>query len=251
MTTEVTPGAPGATSATIVACATEDGEILTGEHFGSAPIYTLHEWAGNGFRPIGALDNSTEEEEEGDHGAREKARSILGLLSEEGASVVLARRYGPNIRRIRTKLVPVVTGARTAAGGLEQLAAEWKRIEEVLQLPSQERYHVVLQANGQEGSGEYGRAIATVDPSECRGCGLCVDACPVEAIEMGDAIPQIDQAICVGCGSCVQACPVGALGMDDAIGRADQAVGDGCDSCDRECRYLATDTMDTLEPEME
>jgi ferredoxin len=54
----------------------------------------------------------------------------------------------------------------------------------------------------------------------CRGCGKCVDACPVEALSLVSASdphkPQrrtarLDEKLCLGCGVCVRNCPKSAL----------------------------------------
>lgn len=50
----------------------------------------------------------------------------------------------------------------------------------------------------------------------CSGCGKCVQACPIEAIQLipktknaGEVrrIAEVDTSICLGCGVCVRACP--------------------------------------------
>jgi len=47
-----------------------------------------------------------------------------------------------------------------------------------------------------------------VDPERCKGCGLCIDACPAGAISGKRKAPQvIDQGRCIRCGSCMEACP--------------------------------------------
>ncbi len=66
-------------------------------------------------------------------------------------------------------------------------------------------------------------AISKVDDEKCKGCGLCVEACPFKAIEL---TPQdvtletvmfqtrkatINPVTCKGCGCCAVACPVGAI----------------------------------------
>lgn len=41
----------------------------------------------------------------------------------------------------------------------------------------------------------------------CKGCGLCVEACPSHALSMVDGRAQVDEATCVLCGYCGAACP--------------------------------------------
>ncbi len=52
---------------------------------------------------------------------------------------------------------------------------------------------------------------AIVDSNICTGCGICVDTCPVQAIEMVDGIAKVNPEVCTGCGICVDACPVQAI----------------------------------------
>jgi heterodisulfide reductase subunit A len=51
--------------------------------------------------------------------------------------------------------------------------------------------------------------IARVDEELCSGCGLCVAACPYEALAMHQRLPiaVVNQALCQGCGACVAVCP--------------------------------------------
>jgi Fe-S-cluster-containing hydrogenase component 2 len=50
-----------------------------------------------------------------------------------------------------------------------------------------------------------------VDVTRCTGCGLCVGACPVEAIALTNDKAHIDEELCTGCGACVSACPEKAI----------------------------------------
>ncbi len=52
-----------------------------------------------------------------------------------------------------------------------------------------------------------------VDPQKCTGCGLCVDACPTEAISIVDGLAVIDEDLCTECGLCIDECPTEALDL--------------------------------------
>jgi len=56
---------------------------------------------------------------------------------------------------------------------------------------------------------------AHIEGQLCRACGLCVEACPFEAIETGNGNgsgerARIEPALCRGCNLCVSVCPTGA-----------------------------------------
>ena len=56
---------------------------------------------------------------------------------------------------------------------------------------------------------------AVVDAELCTGCESCVDACPVEAIELQDDIAVVDAETCTDCGECAEACPVEAITVEE------------------------------------
>ena len=55
---------------------------------------------------------------------------------------------------------------------------------------------------------------AKVDPEKCTGCGVCVDECPADAIEMKDDKAVVDEDECIDCDACVDACPDEAITLD-------------------------------------
>ena len=55
--------------------------------------------------------------------------------------------------------------------------------------------------------------VAKVNDDECVGCGICVDACPSEAIKMDGDFAVVDADVCTECEACVDECPNGAIIM--------------------------------------
>lgn len=55
---------------------------------------------------------------------------------------------------------------------------------------------------------------AVVDAEKCTACGECVEACPLEAIEIQDDVAVVDEETCSDCGACADVCPSEAITVD-------------------------------------
>jgi NAD-dependent dihydropyrimidine dehydrogenase PreA subunit len=66
---------------------------------------------------------------------------------------------------------------------------------------------------GQKNVGGPSRFVVTLDEDTCTYCGLCLDVCNVDNIEITDGKLLIDFSNCIGCGQCVSHCPEGSLYM--------------------------------------
>jgi electron transport complex protein RnfB len=51
---------------------------------------------------------------------------------------------------------------------------------------------------------------ATADAGLCQACGVCVDRCPMEAIDLG-RVAVVDEDRCIGCGLCATTCSADAI----------------------------------------
>jgi 2-oxoglutarate ferredoxin oxidoreductase subunit delta len=57
-------------------------------------------------------------------------------------------------------------------------------------------------------------SIATADVTKCKGCKLCIGACPKDAIALSGEVNKkgyevifVDENKCIGCGMCYKMCP--------------------------------------------
>jgi NAD-dependent dihydropyrimidine dehydrogenase PreA subunit len=62
--------------------------------------------------------------------------------------------------------------------------------------------------------GKRDRGLLRIDGDECKGCGLCIEACPPKVIAMSERLNHYGYrtavyagAGCTGCGICFMACP--------------------------------------------
>ena len=53
----------------------------------------------------------------------------------------------------------------------------------------------------------------TINKETCTACGSCVDACPLELIEVGEFAVINDPDSCIECGACVDECPTEAISL--------------------------------------
>lgn len=82
------------------------------------------------------------------------------------------------------------------------------------QLCLHEGLQLAGEGRGMMNAGMRDRGLLRVAENECKGCGLCVEACPPHAIHMGEALNRYGYrtaayagAGCTGCGICFLACP--------------------------------------------
>ena len=50
-----------------------------------------------------------------------------------------------------------------------------------------------------------------INTDKCSGCGLCLDECPVRAIQKDGDTYVIDPNVCTECGYCSDICPEDAI----------------------------------------
>ncbi len=93
----------------ILACGTDNKIDLSVEHFGSAKYFLFYEFdlEKKNIVFLKSINNYTLQKEEEKHGDLKKAKSVSELL--ENVSVFVANKYGPNIKRIKKRFVPIIS----------------------------------------------------------------------------------------------------------------------------------------------
>lgn len=86
----------------ICACAVDSEHTFTTHHFGDCSFFELFEVQGSTVQPIGHVQNTITKE------GKAKGQSISSLLREHQVEVVLSRRFGLNIEKIRKHFYPVL-----------------------------------------------------------------------------------------------------------------------------------------------
>lgn len=107
------------------------------------------------------------------------------------------------------------TGKTTVTAALAQLAEDKVLADNDVDAAD---LHLLLAPSVREGHDFIGGTKATIDSSQCIGCGRCAEACHFNAINLdgpgNDVVRQtyrIDPLACEGCGLCSRLCPVDAI----------------------------------------
>jgi ferredoxin len=53
--------------------------------------------------------------------------------------------------------------------------------------------------------------LAQIDETKCKGCGICENVCPTEAIKLLEKKANVDSTKCLACSHCWDQCPEGAI----------------------------------------
>lgn len=99
--------------------------------------------------------------------------------------------------------------------------------------------------------------VAKIDPAKCKGCSMCIEACPKHLIsfvplkkqavvrcancDKGAGVTKICKVGCIGCMKCVKSCEVGAVTVTDFKASVDPEKCIGCGKCVEACpRHIIT-----------
>ena len=121
-----------------VALATDDGQNFINRHFGDAKKYNIYEISEKNYKFIKSIDNNSVEEEK--HADPKKAKSIIKILKMEDVKVISNLAFGANIKRVKKKVVPVITSKTSHEEALKELIKNYKKLIELWQAGEKREY---------------------------------------------------------------------------------------------------------------
>lgn len=110
-----------------IACATDDGENFINRHFGDADYYYIYELDEKKAEFITKIDNNSVEEEK--HADPKKAKSVVQILKKEDVQCGVSCAFGPNIKRVKKQIVPIIMENNNIEEGLKSLVSKFSDIE--------------------------------------------------------------------------------------------------------------------------
>ncbi len=129
----------------IAACATDDGKTLVNRHFGDALRYDLYKVEPDSYVFIRTIENTKRDDDEHtENGSQKKAGGIGKLLKAYNVDVMLAKKIGQNITRMRKAFVPVISRDPDIDSALASLT----RIHDVILREMNTDTHFVLRNSG-------------------------------------------------------------------------------------------------------
>ncbi len=123
------------------AIASIDGEKLFDGHFGESDYYLIYDLNNERYEFIEQIKNLAKDFEEREHGDKRKAMKVSDLLSE--CEALCGRAFGPNIKRIVKKFVPVVVRVEKVEEALRLLQESYESILKEYE-KGEDRKHLVL-----------------------------------------------------------------------------------------------------------
>jgi len=120
-----------------LAIATDDGKSLIDKHFGDTEHYYIYELSSSELKFVRIIVNTTEDRNPNIHAGPKTAKGVTEMLKSEDIKVVVAKVFGPNIKRIKKKFVCVLMNDIDISESLKKidqkralLIKEWEKGEE-------------------------------------------------------------------------------------------------------------------------
>ena len=114
-----------------IACATDDKNVFTNEHFGEAKEYLIYEVSKTDTLLLDTIVNKSPEEKM--HGDPNKAKGVASLLKPLGVKVLVSKVFGQNIKRMKQKFVVVLSNEDGIVESIKNIQINFETIVKELE----------------------------------------------------------------------------------------------------------------------
>ena len=111
----------------IAAFATDDGVSFMDRHFGDANQYAIHEINPSEAKFIRIISNTIDEDEEV-HADPKKAKNIAHLLKKKKVQVLVSKKFGANINRMKKKFVCILMNDKQISESIKTIQRNYNVI---------------------------------------------------------------------------------------------------------------------------
>jgi ferredoxin len=125
---------------------------------------------------------------------------------QDGYSPPAPRDTGRQARDLRSRVQKM----------MDQLRGVHQRIAEINTTGDGQSKPMGKTDTPSNGYGRFPKITAVIDLERCMNCGMCIDICPEQAIDM-NPIMVVDSSKCTGCGSCIDECPNEAVSLSETM----------------------------------
>ncbi|MEJ2545611.1 MAG: NifB/NifX family molybdenum-iron cluster-binding protein [Calditrichaceae bacterium] len=111
----------------VVIFATDNGKSYMDRHFGDAEYFDLYEINQGDVHFIKRIKNVISNTED-KHVSEQKAVGIAGLFKNDGVHVLVSKKFGANINKMKTKFVCILMNEQHISDSVKTIQQEYDRI---------------------------------------------------------------------------------------------------------------------------
>lgn len=126
----------------IIACATDNELHFPDKHSGEAAYYMIYRTNDKEAKFVMRIENTSPEEKM--HGDPNKAKGVVSLLKEKNVDVIVSKQYGRNLKRIKSKVVPVIIKTDKIEDGINLCIENIDLLRKESEKEGEERKHIIL-----------------------------------------------------------------------------------------------------------
>ena len=101
----------------VISFATDNGQTFVNRHCGDAEKFYIYNLNGIESKYLKSIDNIADKNH--NHGEENKAKNIGKILKSENVNILVSKKFGSNINKIKKQFLPVIVDVETIDEGIK------------------------------------------------------------------------------------------------------------------------------------